>query len=139
MRDAMNMTASAMTHRTAWLRISANWSPNFPPAKNELDESTRLTPIAINDSVMTSTRRSVPSFSMRWPGVSSTGAVCRALCIRSPSRLEPVHARAKDLAALLVVLEHVEAGTRRRQQHRVAGLRGVVRDADGVVHVARVG
>src|SRR5678815_4297281 len=96
MRDATNITTRAMHERTAWLRISANWSPNLPPAKNELDDSTRLMPIAISDSVMTRMRRSTFIWSRRWPGVSFAFA---AVCVRAVSY---THLRAHETPEHLV-------------------------------------
>src|SRR5712672_3345152 len=139
MREATNITTRAMKLLTTWFFMSANWSPNLPPAKNELDESTRLTPIAIRESVMTRMRRSTFMWSRRWPGVSSTvpGSDASVFCTALPS-LKTVDTGAEHFAALLVVLEHVEAGARGREQNGVAGVRALASDAHRVRHVARI-
>src|SRR5262245_15040759 len=49
----------------------------------------------------------------------------------------PLHRAAEHLAAVLVVAEHVEARARGREQHRVAGTRGLARERHGVFHGLR--
>src|SRR5262245_2002513 len=113
--------------------MSAKWSPNFPPAKYELDDSTTLNPSAIRNNVTTSKRVSMPRRSACCPE-ASTGAL-RSIASMWLPFLECVDGGAEHFAALLIILEHVEAGARGCQEHGVARLRGRTRGAHRVAHV----
>ena len=65
---------------------------------------------------------------------SVTASMCRPFA--RLTRAELLHRGREHVAALRVVAKHVEAGARRRQQHRVAGLRESRRGTHRLLHVS---